>query len=217
MGGDMVEPDRILRKNHWEQVHRSKPAWERSWLQLRPAASLELIQRAGIAPSARVVDIGGGASRLADFLLDAGFRNLTVLDISATALAEARARLGTRGALVRWVEADIAVADVGGPFDLWHDRAAFHFLTAAEDRARYVATLKSALSPAGVAILATFAEDGPSTCSGLPVVRYTPNALQREVGPEFELLETTREIHLTPRGNTQSFVYCSFRRMVGLT
>lgn len=200
------------RKGHWERVHRGKAPGERSWFQPRPEASLGLMESAGIGPEARVVDVGGGTSRLVDELLERGYRHLTVLDISGAALAEARERLGERAENVRFVESDVTEADLEGPFDLWHDRAVFHFLTDADDRRRYVELLRRTLAPGGHAIVATFAEDGPEKCSGLPVVRYTPEALSAELGIDLELARARREMHVTPSGKEQSFVYCHFRR-----
>ncbi len=199
------------RRAHWDAAYRDKAPTTRSWFSPRPATSLELIDAAGVLPSARVVDVGGGTSRLVDALLARGFEHLTVLDISATALAEARERVGDPR--VVFVEADIARAFGGGPYDLWHDRAVFHFLTEPADRAGYVRNLRAALVPGGHAVIATFALDGPTMCSGLPVVRYDPSSLARELGEGFALVEARSEAHVTPAEKTQQFVYCLFRRV----
>jgi len=201
----------IDRREHWEQVYRSKSAGERSWFQPDPEISLELIERAACGPSSRILDVGGGTSHLVDALLARGYRHVSVLDISALALEEARARLGTKASEVRWIEADISSASLTDTFDLWHDRAVFHFLTEKDARNTYVRTLKTCLRPDAHAIIATFAEDGPAQCSGLPVVRYSPNALLAELGSGVVLVETCSEIHRTPAGREQSFVYCLFR------
>lgn len=200
------------RREHWQGVYEGKDPTEVSWFQPRPESSLALIDRLGLGPDARVIDVGGGASRLVDALLERGFRHLTVLDISEKALAHSRSRLGERAGEVRWIEADVTAADLPGPFDLWHDRAVFHFLTDAEDRAAYVQRLVNAVPTGGHAVIATFAEDGPERCSGLPVVRYTAEGLDAELGPAFALRDTFRELHETPAGKEQSFVYCRFER-----
>jgi len=203
-------PNRVDRKAHWEDVHRSKAPEQRSWFAPTPASSLSLIDSAGIGPSARVIDVGGGTSRLVDELCARGFERVTLLDIAATAIAEARSRLGDMP--VTFVEGDITTVQLSGPFDLWHDRAVFHFLTEPADRAAYVRTLRGALASGGRVIIATFALDGPTTCSGLPVVRYDPLSLLGELGAGFALADTRREGHLTPSGKTQQFVYCLFVR-----
>lgn len=199
------------RRDHWERVHRGKGPGERSWFQPRPDTSLALIEQTGCGPGARVIDVGGGTSHLVDELLERGFEDVTVLDVSPAALDEARQRLGTRAAAVRWIDADITGASLPGRFDVWHDRAVFHFLTAHDERAAYVRLLEQSLAPGGHAIIATFAEDGPTRCSGLPVVRYSPASLGAELGEGFELVDTRRELHRTPAGKPQSFVYCLFR------
>lgn len=200
-------------KAHWEGVYRSKRADDVSWFQPEAATSLALIRRAATEPAASIIDIGGGASRLVDGLVSAGYRHLTVLDLSGAALAESRRRLGHAGADVTWLEGDVLSAELpAGGFDVWHDRALFHFLTDAEDRSRYVAQVRRALKPGGSVIIATFADDGPTRCSGLPVVRYAPETLQGEFGPDFPLIESEREAHGTPAGATQMFVYCRFKR-----
>lgn len=160
-----------------------------------------------------MIDVGSGASRLIEGLLDAGFERLTALDLSAAALDAARARLGERAVRVRWVEADVTNASLPrSSFDLWHDRAAFHFLTEPTQRRAYAQLAAQSLHPRGRLIVATFADDGPERCSGLPVVRYAPEALAAELGDAFELVRSEREIHATPGGMEQRFVYCDLRR-----
>lgn len=200
----------VDRKAHWEQVHRTKAPDERSWFSPRPATSLSLIDAAGIGPSARVIDVGGGTSRLVDELAARGYEHLTMLDIAPTALAEAKSRLGD--APVTFVEGDITEVELSGPFDLWHDRAVFHFLTEPGDRAAYMRTLRDSLAPRGHVVIAAFALDGPPTCSGLPVVRYDLDTLLGELGEGFRLVDTRREGHVTPSGKTQQFVYCLFAK-----
>ena len=201
-------------KTHWENVYRTKRPHEVSWYQREPSLSLKLIGRAVPAPSARIIDVGGGASTLVDGLLHAGYSNLTVLDLSATALAESRRRLGDSAARVQWLEDDVLTATLPeAAYDLWHDRAVFHFLTNAADRAAYVAQVRRAVRPGGHVLVATFAEDGPSTCSGLPVARYSSETLHHEFGGGFEFVESVGEQHVTPGGSTQSFLYCLCRFM----
>ncbi|RCX33340.1 methyltransferase domain-containing protein [Thioalbus denitrificans] len=199
-------------REHWEEVYTAKAEDQVSWFQERPTCSLELIRATGLGPAERLVDVGGGASRLVDALLEEGYRDITVVDIAGTALAQARARLGARAAAVAWRAADVLAGGLGGPFALWHDRAVFHFLTAAEQRARYREVLEAEVPPGGQVIIATFAHDGPERCSGLPVARYTPEELAAELGPGCELLETRAERHRTPAGALQSFIFCRFRR-----
>jgi SAM-dependent methyltransferase len=200
--------------SHWETVHSTRGETEVSWFQTSPEPSLRLIEQAGIGPSASVIDIGGGASRLVDTLLDRGLRSITVLDLSAAALARSRARLGARAAQVTWIVADATEwSPPAAGYDLWHDRAAFHFLTDASQRAAYVERLRAALRPGGHAIIATFALDGPERCSGLPVVRYDGDGLARELGPGFERLATVADLHRTPAGGEQRFQFSLFRRL----
>jgi SAM-dependent methyltransferase len=200
------------RKRHWETVYSKKAAEETSWYQAIPHLSLSMIANAGLGPEASLVDIGAGASLLVDHLLDQGYRDLTVLDISSAALAQASSRLGERAALVKWTETDVTAFKPARQFDLWHDRAAFHFLTEAEDRQRYLAVLQKALAPGGQAILATFAPGGPAKCSGLDIVQYDAERLGRELGPEFILLEQQEERHVTPAGGEQLFNFFRFQR-----
>jgi len=203
----------VERREHWEKVHRSKAATEVSWFQQAPEVTLALIEAAGIGPDSRVIDVGGGVSRLVDHLLDRGFPHLTVLDISRSALEESRRRLGDQAGLVTWVDADITVSAPDGRFELWHDRAVFHFLTHPEQRRAYAAAMNASLAPGAHVIAATFAEDGPERCSGLEVVRYSPKTLQTALGPTLELITSRKEQHRTPAGKDQSFVYCLFRRV----
>ena len=200
------------RQSHWQGVYTTKRAEEVSWFQETPAVSLDLMRAAGVTRDSSIIDVGGGASRLVDTLLDAGYRALSVLDVSAAALATCRARLGVAATTVTWIEADVTTWQPRQTYDLWHDRAAFHFLTAAADRAAYVTCLKAALKPGGHAIMATFAPDGPERCSGLPVVRYDGSSLAAVLGDGFELLQTVRHAHATPMGSVQKFQFSLFRR-----
>ncbi len=203
-------------KAHWEKVYATRAATEVSWFQPHAERSLALIGDAGIPPTARIIDVGGGASTLVDDLLEAGYRDVTVLDLSANALAVARARLGPRAHGVRWLEANVLEAALPRHgYDLWHDRAVFHFLTHAADRHAYVQLVLHAVRPGGLVIVATFAPDGPERCSGLPVMRYDPQGLHAEFGTPFTLLTHASEAHQTPAGRVQRFIYCLCRKAEG--
>lgn len=195
------------RKQHWEEVYRQKPEDTVSWFQVHPDLSLELIREAGAAQVDPIIDVGGGASRLVDHLLQAGFTDLTVLDISEAALERAGARLGPSALKVQWLAVDITRWKPARLYRLWHDRAVFHFLTEAADRAAYLANLRAALKPGGHAVMASFAPGGPERCSGLPVQRYSPESLSEELGPAFRLRQSRAESHLTPGGRVQQFQY----------
>ncbi|MBA3613096.1 MAG: class I SAM-dependent methyltransferase [Nitrospirales bacterium] len=200
------------RKTHWEDVYRTTAAEEFGWHQTQQTLSLNLIQSTGVRKTGSLIDVGGGDSTLVDHLLDQDFDHITVLDISASALERAKARLGDRADLVSWIEADITDFRSSKTYDVWHDRAAFHFLTEAEDREKYCETMNRAVSAQGHAITATFAYEAPPTCSGLPVVRYSPEFLALAIGSNFELVESFEELHQTPGGNKQPFIYCRFTR-----
>ena len=200
------------RKNHWEDVYGGKASTEVSWYQEVPEKSLAYLKNTGASQLDAVIDIGGGASTFVDHLLDAGFKDITVLDLAEQALEQARRRLGDRAASVNWVVADVTQFDPQRKFGIWHDRAVLHFLTEPADRARYVATLRSALDPGGHVIISTFGPDGPPKCSGLEVRRYTIERLQELLGPEFELQEHSFEDHQTPMSSTQQFLYSRWVR-----
>ena len=200
------------RRSYWDDVYRTKGPERVSWFQAEARLSRSLIERSAPDRGARIIDVGAGASTLVAGLLDAGYRQLTVVDLSSTALALAQQRLGCAAAQVSWIAGDVLCLDVSpDAFDLWHDRAVFHFLTQAEDRTRYVAPVRRAVAPGGHVLVATFAEDGPTRCSGLEVARYSPAALHGEFGPDFRLLASEREVHITPTGSEQAFTYCLCR------
>ena len=203
------------RRDHWNRVYQSKTPENVSWYQRRPDLSLALIAASGVAKDAFIIDVGGGASVLVDHLLDLGYSKLAVLDLAGSALSASKARLGTRAATVEWHEADVTDFVPPHRYALWHDRAVFHFLTAAEDRARYVGTLRRALEPDGAAVISTFAPEGPPKCSGLDVVRYDEQSIAAELGEEFRLQEMRRETHLTPWQAEQRFNYFRFKRQRG--
>lgn len=193
---------------HWDRVYATRSVTEVSWYQREPQVSLDLIERVAPEHSAAILDVGGGASTLVDALLARGYTNLSVLDIAAAALAAARDRLGTRAGEVAWLTADV----LRHPFapqhvDVWHDRAVFHFLTEAADRRAYVAQVTTAVRPGGHLIVATFAADGPTQCSGLDVCRYSPDTLAEEFGAGFGLVAQAFEEHITPSGGAQRFQY----------
>lgn len=201
-------------KDHWEKVYSAKATDALSWFQPHADLSFDIIKATGVAPDAAIIDVGGGASVLVDDLLDHGYSNLTVLDLSAAALAAAQRRLGSRASRVQWIEADITKANLPArQFDVWHDRAVFHFLTSPEDRSAYVRAVFNSVKPGGHVIVATFAEDGPAQCSGLPVMRYSADELHAEFGEAFSLLNHRKEAHHTPSGTVQQFVYCYCRRI----
>lgn len=201
-------------KDHWEKVYTTKATDAVSWFQTHAGLSLDLIKATGVSRDAAIIDVGGGASTLVDDLLANGYTDLTVLDLSASALAAARNRMGAKASDVRWIEADITKADLPAKqFDVWHDRAVFHFLTTPEDRTAYVHAVFHSVKPGGHVIVATFAEDGPNQCSGLPVIRYSADELHAEFGESFQLLHHEKEAHHTPSGTVQQFVYCYCRRM----
>lgn len=200
------------RHDHWQTVYSTKSDSAVSWFQERPETSLELVTTGNLPLDARIIDVGGGASRLVDALLDAGYSALTVLDIAPAALDAAGARLGARAEAVRWVTADITAWTPAAPFDVWHDRAVFHFLIDAADREAYRGALTAGVTPGGRVIIGTFAPDGPEKCSGLPVMRYSPEALAAELGNDFALVECRQEAHATPSGAVQHFQFSVFAR-----
>lgn len=201
------------RRTHWERIYTTRPVEAVGWYRPHLDTSLTWIRELNLPRRARILDVGGGASTLVDDLLALGFKDVTVLDLSATALAHARARLGPRADHVIWMEADITEAALPeATYDLWHDRAVFHFLTEPEDRSRYLERLRRALRPGGFLILATFSPEAPPTCSGLPVVRYDLETLVRTVGPGFRLVRHGREHHVTPGGVAQPYLYTCFQR-----
>ena len=199
------------RQAHWEGVYTTKRENEVSWFQDNPAPSLELIAAVGATPATAIIDIGSGASRLVDGLLAKGFRALAVLDLSGAALKAAKSRLGAQAEKVNWIVADATLWEPTEVYDIWHDRAAFHFLTEENDRVAYIERMKKALRAGGHAIVATFAPDGPERCSGLRVMRYDAETLGQTLGQEFDLIETRRHSHTTPWGSTQSFQFSVFR------
>ena len=200
------------RKSHWDGIYGEKADSQLSWHQDTPSVSLELAGLAGMTPDSSVIDIGGGTSRFVDSLIAKGLSDVSVLDLSRVALDTARRRLGPRGEAVRWIASDITNWSQARDYDLWHDRAVFHFLVDPEDRAAYLDRLGRSVRPGGHAIIATFALDGPETCSGLPIVRYSPASLADTLGPDFALSTQRICVHRTPSGRPQSFQFSLFRK-----
>ena len=200
----------MQRRDHWQAIYESKSDAELSWTQPNPRLSLELIRQA--CPVGRVIEVGGGSSALAEQLVSAGY-SVSVLHISGAALARGRARLGAQAVAVQWIVADVTATLALEQFDVWHDRAVFHFLTDPADRTAYVSLASRTIPPGGHAIIATFALDGPDSCSGLPVRRYSAATLAAELGLGFRLVRTAEEIHRTPWGKPQAFQYAVFERM----
>lgn len=203
-------------QRHWNDVYDARAEDKLTWFEATPSPSQTLVEKY-LTPGGAFIDVGGGASRLADVLLDNGFGPLTILDISVSALAVSRERLGIRGEAVTWIAADVMRWQPEHDYNLWHDRAAFHFLTEPDDRTAYAHVMSKALRLGGTAIIATFADDGPETCSGLAVARYTPEELAREfnriIPGHLAMIESGRHMHVTPKGNRQSFQYSVFRTM----
>jgi 2-polyprenyl-3-methyl-5-hydroxy-6-metoxy-1,4-benzoquinol methylase len=205
----MVETDL---KTHWEEVYSAKGETGVSWYQSEPRLSLELIRAVAPAAGGRIIDVGGGASVLVDRLLDLPFERIAVLDIAETALGKARSRLGERAGRVEWIAANVTEIEEIGAFDVWHDRALFHFLTDAADRMKYVDLARRTLPEGGHLIIASFADDGPKRCSDLDVCRYNATSLAAELGEGFSLIREAGETHTTPWNTSQAFFYGVFRR-----
>ena len=199
------------REEHWQGVWETKPPTQVSWFRPQLDLSLAMIADANLDDDAPVIDVGGGGSTLVDDLLAQGFRCVTVLDISEAALNVARERLDAEANLVIWIVTDVLYADFpSAHYRLWHDRATFHFLTDERDRQTYVRILQDALAPEAHVIIGTFATDGPKQCSGLDTMRYSPEGLGEVLGPDFRLVDSTGEAHVTPSGGQQNFLYCHF-------
>lgn len=198
------------RQAHWQSVYLTKAEDEVSWFEANPTISLELIEAAGAGKDSAIIDVGGGTSRLVDTLIGLGYRNVTVLDLSEAALTMAKTRIGDKARFVDWIVADVTSWEPTTKFDVWHDRAAFHFLTEEHDRTAYADRLKQALRAGGTAIIASFSLDGPEKCSGLPVQRYDPAKLGEFLGPAFRLREARDHEHHTPWGSIQKFQFSRF-------
>ena len=198
------------RKAHWEKVYNNNSPLEVSWYQKDPILSLQLIRDSGIALDAAMIDVGGGASVLADYLCEEGYTNIEVLDIASTALAHTKKRLKEKGCEIGWHNVDVVNFIPPHKYSLWYDRAVFHFLTEKKDREKYVSVLKQALKSGGHLIIMAFTIGGPLKCSGLEIVQYDAEKLKAELGESFELVEEGHETHITPAGNKQKFAYFHF-------
>lgn len=199
-------------KAHWERIYETKAPNTVSWYQAHATKSLQLIDSTGLEKSARIIDIGAGVSTFVDDLLDTGYESVTLLDISAVALQNTRKRLGALEGKVSWIEGDVTNTKLPSKaYDLWHDRAVFHFLTAPSDRHSYVEQLKRTVREGGFAIIATFGPHGPLKCSELDIIRYSPTELEEVLGHGFELVVSEFDEHLTPKGTIQEFTYCLFK------
>lgn len=199
-------------KTHWEKVYATKAPEAVSWYRSHLDLSLALVERAAIARSASIIDVGGGESTLVDDLLLRGYENVTILDVSQTAIEVAKKRLGSAAEQVRWVVADVTEIELEpSAYDIWHDRAVFHFLTSPQHRIAYVRQVVRAVKRGGHVIVSTFGPEGPTKCSGLDVMRYDAESLHGEFGAHFRLVESSEEQHHTPFGTTQQFLYCYCR------
>ena len=201
-------------KTHWENIYKTKSPKEVSWYQPHLGKSLELIKKLGLPMDAQILDVGGGASTLPDDLWAEGFKNITVLDISSEALKVSSGRFGNKANPIHWIEADVTQVSLRPDhYDLWHDRAVFHFLTEREERQKYIHHCGRSLKPGGHVLMAVFGPNGPLKCSGLEIVRYSPETLGEEFGEAFRLVQHFTEIHKTPFETTQEFLYCLFQKI----
>lgn len=201
------------RKSHWEYIYKTKDLTEVSWYQPKPETSLEFISSLPVRKSAKIIDIGGGDSFLAEYLLEEGFKNITVLDISEEALNKAKNRLGENKKKIKWIVSDILDFSPAETFDVWHDRAAFHFLTSKEHIHSYISTLKKSVKKGGFIIMGTFSEKGPTKCSGIEIKQYSLHELADVFAEDFEILDCKNVDHITPSGNVQNFSFCSFKKI----
>jgi SAM-dependent methyltransferase len=201
------------RKNHWEKIYQTKESQEVSWYQATPAISLDFLTQFNIPFTARIIDVGGGDSFFVDYLLDQGYQDITVLDISETALAKARKRLGDRAALIKWIVADIADFHPSEKYDFWHDRATFHFLTEEQEIENYIGIVQQSISPKGILVLGTFSENGPQKCSGIEIRQYSETTMTNRLKQFFEKVKCFHVDHRTPFDTVQNFIFCSFRKL----
>jgi cyclopropane fatty-acyl-phospholipid synthase-like methyltransferase len=200
------------RKSHWEKIYQTKQLQEVSWYEPTPETSLRFVAQFKLAKSAKIMDVGGGDSLLVDHLLDLGYTDITVLDISVQALERAKERLGSRAAQVKWIVADAASFQPTERYDFWHDRAAFHFLTDEQEIGRYLETVKKHLADKGYFVVGTFSERGPEKCSGIEVRRYSEQSMSERLSAFFEKIRCITIDHLTPFNTWQNFIFCSFRQ-----
>lgn len=201
------------RKKHWENIYQTKDLKDVSWYQPVPTTSLDLLKQFNIPTTAKIIDIGGGDSFLVDHLLDLGYTDLTVLDISAASLDRAKQRLGDRATKVKWIVADAATFKPTGQYDFWHDRAAFHFLTQEQEITNYINTIQKSMKPTGVLVIGAFSEQGPNKCSGIEIKQYSETTMTDRLNKFFEKIKCITVDHLTPFGTIQNFIFCSFKKL----
>jgi 2-polyprenyl-3-methyl-5-hydroxy-6-metoxy-1,4-benzoquinol methylase len=201
------------RKSHWEDIYRTKELKEVSWFQPIPETSLDFVKQFNVPVAAKIIDIGGGDSLLVDNLLDLGYQDVTVLDISESALERAKQRLGARAGKVKWIVADAASFKSREKYDFWHDRAAFHFLTDEQEIEKYLDTVQKSIKPSGILVIGTFSDKGPTKCSGLEIKQYSEKTMSERLTKFFEKIRCVTVDHLTPFNTIQNFIFCSFRKL----
>lgn len=206
----------IDKKKHWETIYSTKQLKEVSWHQPKPEISLNIIKELNIPKTASIIDIGGGDSLLVDNLLNQGYKNITVLDISKKAIERAKLRLGKLEKIVKWIEADVSNFDPKDTYDLWHDRATFHFLTKEQEITNYVISAKKGIIDSGYLIVGTFSEKGPDKCSGLEITQYSEKKLTQKFKASFKKITCQFVEHLTPFNTTQDFIFCSFKKIINV-
>ena len=201
------------RKKHWDSIYQSKELKDLSWFQPKPETSLEFFKQFDVPLTAKIIDVGGGDSLLVDCLLDLGYKDITVLDISDAALEKAKQRLGDRAGNVKWIVADAATFIPDEKYDFWHDRAAFHFLTLDEEIENYLNTVQQSIKPGGILVIGTFSEQGPKKCSGIEIKQYSEVSMTEQLNACFEKIRCITVDHKTPFDTIQNFVFCSFRKI----
>jgi 2-polyprenyl-3-methyl-5-hydroxy-6-metoxy-1,4-benzoquinol methylase len=201
------------RKKHWEQIYQTKQLNEVSWYEPTPETSLAFFRQFNVPLEAKIIDIGGGDSLLVDHLLERGYKDITVLDISEAAIGRAKQRLGDKAGAVKWIVADAAKFQAAEKYDFWHDRAAFHFLTEEQEISAYLDTAQASIQPEGVLVIGTFSEQGPRKCSGIEIRQYSENSMTERLRAFFEKIKCITLDHATPFGTLQNFVFCSFRKV----
>ncbi|HNU41745.1 MAG TPA: class I SAM-dependent methyltransferase [Cyclobacteriaceae bacterium] len=205
--------ERFDRKKHWETIYQTKDITDFSWYQPTPTTSLEFLKQFNVSTKAKIIDIGGGDCLFVDHLLDMGYTDITILDISATSLERAKQRLGNRAKSIKWIEADVATFKPTEKYDFWHDRAVFHFLTDEQEISNYLETAKQNINPTGVLVIGTFSEQGPKKCSGIEVKQYSESTMTDRLKMFFEKIKCITVDHKTPFHTIQNFVFCSFRKL----
>lgn len=204
--------EKFDRKKHWETIYQTKDMKDVSWYQSTPETSLEFLNQSNITTTAKIIDIGGGDSFLVDHLLDLGYKDISVLDISEASIERARKRLGDKGKNVKWIIADATTFKPTEKYDFWHDRAAFHFLTDKQEISGYLKTAQENITPTGVMVIGTFSEKGPKKCSGVEVKQYSENSMSERLRMFFEKIKCLTVDHRTPFDTIQNFVFCSFKK-----